>query len=136
MKYYALIFSSLILMSCSKYEENPAISLSSKKARMANTWVVNKATANDQDVTDDYDDFELYLTKSGDAELSAEYTVFTIDFSTDTDGTWEFANSKENLVLDFEDDNADREYQILKLTKDELWLRELGRDLEIELKEK
>jgi len=48
----------------------------------------------------------------------------------------EFSNQKENIVLDMENDGADETYQILKLKENELWLRELGGEIELQLKSK
>jgi hypothetical protein len=69
------------------------------------------------------------------ANLQADYTVFGITVSTETTGTWAFANDQEQLVLDFEDDLADGTYIINRLTQSELWLRKVGEDLELRLKE-
>ncbi len=126
----------VVLPSCSKYEEGPAISLRTKKARVANTWEVEKAYRNNEEVTDDYDEYTLKTTKDGDAELAALYSAGSFSFEYDTQGTWDFADDKESLMLDFEDDGADRNYQILRLTNDEMWLREIGGEDELHLKTK
>ncbi|MBR9859171.1 lipocalin family protein [bacterium] len=123
---------AFVFASC-KYEEGPAISLSTKKDRVANTWNVYEATNDGEDVTDSYDQFTLMTAEDGDASLVATYTFGDITYQYETDGTWEFDNNKENLVLDFEDDDADRTYMILRLTEDEMWLREKGEDLELKL---
>lgn len=127
------IACAFAVTACNKYEDGPLVSPQSKKARVANTWVIEQAMDDGQDVTDSFDQYELYLTKDGDATLSAEYSWADFTLQTDTDGTWEFANNKEDLVLDFEDDDADESYQILRLTGNELWLREKGEDLELHL---
>lgn len=128
----ALFFST----SCKKYEEGPAINLTPKKQRVENTWEVYKAYDKDEDVTEDFEQYELKTTKDGDAKLNAAYTFGSITFEYETNGTWEFKDNKENLNFDYEDDEADRDYQILKLTEDEMHLRELGKDLELRLKTK
>ena len=117
-----------------KYEEGPKITLLTKKARMENTWNIEKAMDGGEDVTSEYDNYTLELEKDGDAKLTAEYTAGPFAYTGNTDGTWEFENSKENVKFDYEDDDADQSYQILKLTSDELWLREIGGDLELHLK--
>lgn len=124
------------LSSCSKYEENPAISLQSKKARVANTWIVAEAYNEGNDVSSDYDRFELFMSKDGDAMLQAEYSFNDIKITTETDGTWKFEDSKETLALDYENDDADATYQILKLTSNEMWLRAEGDDLELRFESK
>lgn len=122
--------------ACSKYESGPDITIIPRKDRVANTWVIEKALENGEDVTDQFDNYELYLTRDGDAELDAHYTVFGETFEYQTNGTWEFQNDDENISFDFEDNSADGTYQILKLTETEMWLREIGADLELQLQEK
>ena len=126
----------VIFTGCKKYEEGPAISLTPRAERIANTWVIEKATSEGNDVTENFDQYEIYFTSDGDSELSADYEVFGITYSTETQGTWEFQNDDENLAVDYADDDFDNTYQILKLTEEELWLREIGQDLELQLKEK
>lgn len=129
----AVVFCALSLVSCSKYEEGPAISLRSKKERVSNTWKIENAYRSGEDVTEDYDQYTLTMTKDGDARLVAIYTSGAFTFEYETNGTWKFENSKEVLVLDFEDNDADNKYQILKLKEDELWLREQGGEDELHL---
>jgi len=133
-----LLISALALMiftSCEKYEEGPTISLVPRSERVENTWVVDRAYEDGEDVTSSYDQYELTLTQDGAATLEADYTFFGTEIETSTDGTWEFTNDEENISFDYEDDIADGTYQILKLTQDEFWLRKTGDDLELQLRE-
>ncbi len=118
------------LTACNKYEDGPKISLRSKKERVANTWVIEKAIRNGNDVTDEYTIYTLTTSKDGDAKLNAAVTG---SFTYTTDGTWEFNSNKENLIFDYENNNADNTYQILKLKEDELWIREVGGEDELHL---
>ena len=136
LKTAVLALSTLLIFSCEKYENGPSISLIPRNERIANTWVIEKAIQNDEDVTSQYDQYEVYYTSDGDSELSAEYTAFGLEFQTETQGTWSLANNDEDLVVDYQDDSEDEEYQILKLTSKELWLREKGEDLELHLAQK
>lgn len=131
----ALATVALLAAGCSKYDDGPGISLVSRTERVANTWVIDRATADGENVTSDYDQYVLTLTTNNVANLQADYTVFGITVSTETTGTWAFANDQEQLVLDFEDDLADGTYIINRLTQSELWLRKVGEDLELRLKE-
>ena len=123
-------------ISCKKYEDGPLLSLRSKKERVANTWKIFAAYEDGQDVSDNYDQYEIEFDISGDARLEATYTFSNVTYSTETDGTWEFNNDKENISIDMEDDSADETYQILKLKEDELWLRELGGEVELHFEPK
>lgn len=139
MKIKSIFFFALLLgvgfTSCKKYPDGPAISLKSKKARVENTWVIEQAIRNGNDVTSDYSIYTLKLNKDGDANLKA-----TVDFGGgfvyqgNTDGTWEFNSNKTNIIFDYENNDFDNVYQILKLKTDELWIREIGGEDELHLK--
>ena len=134
MKRIAIILALTIVgTSCKKYEEGPFISFRSKKERVANTWKIDKAYENGQETTGSYDQYRLYMSKDGDASLTSIYSTsnFTAEF--ETDGTWMFVNNKENIQFDYQDDDADETYQILKLKENELWLREKGGEVELRL---
>lgn len=136
--FFAAVFAAFLIFtvtSCSKYEDGPGVSLVPRDERVANTWEYDEVYEDGEDITENYEQYELYLTSDGDAELDAEYEFGGITVETSTNGTWEFQNDQENLSLDFEDDSEDNTYQILRLTQDELWLRELGGEIEIRLKE-
>lgn len=131
-----LLTTVFVLPSCNKYEDGPGVSLLTKKARVANTWEIEKALRNGEDVTDEYDNYTLTTTKNGDANLKATFEFGNVTYTYDTEGTWDFADSKETLVLDFENDDADNTYQILRLANDEMWIRETGGEDELQLKSK
>lgn len=124
---------TIALSSCKKYEDGPMVSFRSKEQRMANTWKVEKATENGNDVTSDYDQYDLQLFSDGDAKLAAVYTLGDFTFEYETDGTWDFSDDKEELELNMENDQADKTYQILRLKEEELWLREKGQEVELHL---
>lgn len=124
-------FSLLIfvagLSSCSLYPENPLITLGSKEARVANTWKVSYATDEDgQETTDTYEDTKYTFGESGDAELDSK----VIGASFTATGTWELTDEGASLKVDLQYSilgvviNLPFEYDILKLTEDELWLQD------------
>ncbi len=125
--------ATLLSTGCKKYEDGPAFSLRSKKERIANTWRVEQALNGSQDVTSDFDQYELQMLTSGNATLSALYVLGEASFELQTNGTWSLENSKEDLVLDFENNDADETYEILRLKEDELWLRTMDNGLELHL---
>lgn len=140
MKYTFKLFSlaaiTVLMFSCEPYEEGPDVSLRSRSERMANLWEVTEATAEGENVIESFDQYELRLSKDGDAELDAEFSIFGQTYKTATDGTWEFTNEDNNVSMDFEDDDFDEAYQIILLKEDEMKLRSLGEDLEITLEPK
>ncbi len=127
------ILGSIGLSSCSKYEDGPMVSLRSKKERIANTWKVEKAMDKGSDVTASFEQYKLEMLSDGAASLAALYTLGDLTFEFETKGTWSLQNSNEDLELDFENNAADKTYEILRLKEKELWLREKGGSLELHL---
>lgn len=107
------------------------LSLRTKTQRVANDWKVVQALDDGKNVTSDYNQFELSLSKGGSAKLSAEYTLLGNKISYSTNGTWSFVSNKEKISFDFENNSADGVYTILRLTKDEMWLKEDGETVEL-----
>jgi len=129
----ALITLGALGTGCGKYDDGPDLSLRSRKERIANTWRVEKAMNGGDDVTYAFDEYELKMTKDGDATLTANYELGDLTFEFATNGTWDLENSDEDLKLDFENNDADETYEILRLKETELWLQEKGGDLELRL---
>jgi len=127
-----LIASALFafLPACKKYPDGPLISFHSKAERVANAWKVGQALDNGNDVTSDYNKYYLNLLQGGGANLTAKYTVFGTDYEYYTNGRWSFVDDKNKISFDFDNDNADGVYQILKLEEDEMWLKKDGGTLE------
>lgn len=131
-----VLLSSLFLSCEKKYDDDNTIELTSRKERVANTWIISYAEDDGENVSSNYDQYELYLNSDGDATLDADYTAFGVTYETSTEGTWAFRNDDEELVLDFEDDEQDADYQILRLNNDELWVLNLDNNIELHLLEK
>jgi len=91
---------------------------------VANNWRIAEALNNGNDVTSDYNKYELDLTKEGGASLSAKYVIFGTTYEYTTSGTWTFVSDKEKISFNFDNDNADGVYRILKLKEKEMWLRQ------------
>jgi hypothetical protein len=126
----------LTATSCKKYEDGPNVSLTSRTERVANTWIISYAEEDGENVSSEFNQYELFMNSSGDATLDANYTVFGTTYQNQTSGTWVFTNDEANLRLDFDDDSQDGEYRILRLTNDELWLKDISQNLELHLLEK
>lgn len=130
---FMILFMSITLISvtsCGKYEEGPAFSLRTKTDRVENNWKIAQAIEDGKDVTADYDQFDLSLTKNNDATLTASYTNFGVNYQFVTTGTWSFINEKSKISFDYEKNEDDGIYTILKLEEDEMWLREDGGTME------
>lgn len=115
------------LTSCSIYPENPILALGSKESRIANAWKVAYATdADGNDVTADADETKYTLGEEGDAELDSQFLTFNFTAT----GTWALTDEDASIKMDLSYTLAgitypiDEEYDILKLTEDELWLQD------------
>lgn len=117
--------------SCNSYPEGPLISLTSKTERVTNSWKIVQALEDGVDVTSDYNKYELIATNNGEARLTANYTFLGAKFDFETEGTWSFVNDFKEIAFNYDNDSADVVYQILKLTEDEMWLKENGTTLEL-----
>ena len=144
-KLLAFIFlASIMLFSeCKKYPEGPAISLISKKERIANEWRLSKYLEDDIDKTSDFNNiftkFEFNTTKAGEYTINRQY--FSVVSTTEM-GKWSFSGDKEDLILQPAYINTGTlpeksSWQILKLKEDELWIRNFdsnGKKTEYHLK--
>ena len=106
----ALAFVMPGMQSCKKYEEGPAFSLRTKKARLVNKWKVTAFTVNDNNALD--------LVKDYTYEFKDDNTVVITDGSNTTEGTWEFSDDKSNLIVNT-GGSADS-WTIMRLKNDEL----------------
>jgi len=117
-----------VLGSCNKYEEGPALSLRTKKARLAGVWKIEKFV--DSDGTTSYpegdDNGTIEYTK--DNEVKAAFTLFGVQAV--ISGEWEFINDKEwlRVILDYNGEKEVEDSKILRLKNDELWLEDTDGD--------
>lgn len=133
MKQFAVIIlglcgSLILLEGCKKYPEGPALSLRSKKERVANTWKLDALISGGVDSTayfnSLFNDYTVSLTKSGSYNISYNIRGFS---STET-GDWSFSSDKEDLKITpksitFGSVPSPSVLQITKLYEKELWLR-------------
>ncbi len=116
--FIAIIFVVFIVfsVSCNKYEEGPAISLLTKKARITGIWEFSEKTP-DWGMAGN-----LCFEKDGTCYL--EWNSGSIEFFADRNfGEWEFDNKKENLLIKSLTDSINNTYEIIKLTNKELKLQ-------------
>lgn len=117
-----LLVMTFVLGSCSKYEEGPALSLRTKKARLAGEWKVDKYITSEGEEVNGNDDGTIEFTK--------ENTVIVKSGNFSQEGTWEFVKDKEYLQIEFTYTSGGitvtetDESKILRLKNDELWLED------------
>ncbi len=114
------LFSTLLFFgACSKYEDGPAISLQTKKARISRAWTVEKyIDGDDSEVTPGTNDDVLTFYKEG----TYSYTSGIITL----DGNWSFINDDADLQTQYTilGVTATDHVKILRLTNKELWVQE------------
>lgn len=92
--------------------------------------MIAQVTNEGNDVTIDYDRYVISFTENGDVNLLAKFKLQRSFFEYNTIGKWFFLNNQKKILLDFENNNADAVYHILKLEEDEIWLKKEGEALE------
>jgi hypothetical protein len=135
---FAILFVVSGLQSC-KYPDGPLISLKSKEARIAGTWDFEKVTENGQDRTSDYSSFKWTFTEDNGATAAAEISpsVFV-----ELNGTWALLQNGEIFQTTLSGSflmvpiSQVTEYTILRLTKDEFWVRNEEDNTEFQLKKR
>ena len=120
------------ISGCSKYEDNPAISFSTKTQRLTGDWEVTKLSNLDgSNMIGNENEMDIEFDKDGDFEMKQLSTYTYTDYygnsytTTDLDtysGEWEFSSDKEEIEIDFDygADYYDWEIEITKLTNKEL----------------
>ena len=124
-----------VFTSCKKYEDGPGLSLRSKRARVANTWVVSKATdKNGVDITSEYAGSTWEFKKDGTSLITFDFFGSPIACP----GMWTFQEKKERIVFNlnvFGDIETDT-MSILMLKQKEMHTEAYRTGEKIEFKEK
>lgn len=110
-----------VVSSCKKYEEGPGFSFRSKKARVANTWVIDEYVYSDGDIDK--------VTESGNYTFEKDGTfLFEWGSSVSEKGTWEFTSDKEEIKWIYNDGSYTEKYTIIKLKEKEFWIADEDND--------
>jgi hypothetical protein len=119
-----LLAGVAVFPSCRKYEDGPAISFRTKKARLVNAWKAEQVLASGTDITGQYN--ELTFTFNRDGSYSQTVHVVSQNPVT-TNGSWEFKSSKEEIFLSYNQGGSNY-ITILKLKHKEFWFRDGGNE--------
>ena len=119
---FLVVCTIFLLNSCNKYENGPKFTLLSKKARLANSWKLVRATLNGEILQFNSNAYTntTIIGKDGTYEILAESSQ---NGYTNQYGTWEFGEDKETIIIDLEPSGFSNEYTISKLKDKELWLK-------------
>jgi hypothetical protein len=129
----ATLVTVLNFQSCSKYDENPPFSLSTKKSRLVGEWEVVKidGQSSNQYFGPGYT-YTFEFEKDGDFEFGYTYSYGSYTNSYSSSGEWEWENNKEEIEVEINGYVLD--FEIIKLTKKELILesQNVGEEWEFE----
>lgn len=104
----------ILSTSCSKYEEGPIISFQSKEKRLINTWELSEILYNGEN-HEYVGNYTFVFNEDSTGTYSNGYNVFYIK--------WKFDEDKKNLLVSGINSGAYEYSEIIRLTKDELWLQ-------------
>lgn len=122
---FAFFASTILLSSCSKYEEGSNFTLLTKNSRMVNDWHLISQTENSFTLNLSGVSSHLSLRKDGSAKSTFSYTILGQTFTNEIDGEWSFSSDKSKLVLVDASNNTTQEYTIVKLTNSELKVQQI-----------
>ena len=120
-----LVASLFFFVSCSKYEDGPAISLLSRKARLVNKWKLEKyyKDGQEQSLSDDDKKGYLEIKKDNTFEEVAYSGAYSITFT----GTWSEVDNYSKIHFKVTNPSSyEYEYTILRLMSNQLWGKEIS----------
>lgn len=119
-----LILAVALFSSCGRYENGPAFSMRSAKARLVGEWTLSDLLVNDkheQALFDKEASSELILNNDG----TYTYKIKAVRANTEMSGLWSFGEDKTELLfteVDTINGNIEHSYRITRLTNEEVWL--------------
>lgn len=126
----AALVSTTVLTSCKKYEDGPAFSLLTKKARLTGDWKIDNYTVNGDDQTDLLkglfgENFVWSIKKDG---------TYKMGGNLNETGKWKFGEDKDDVTFTPDDSSQDPETdRILRLKSKELWLKHTESNGDVEI---
>lgn len=111
-----ILLSGLLIITntgCKKYPEGPAVSLTSKTERVANTWRVDYYLINGKDYTSSVTNYTETFTKNGNYYYSAG--------SVTGSGNWNFQNNENEIRINGISHMSSETLFILKLKENDFW---------------
>lgn len=125
-----LIIAATSFTSCKKGDDDPLISLKTRKDRFTNTWNLVRYEKNgvSQDLTGTT--YVYAVANNGTLTRTVEGTVFGFATKDVSNGVWTFINDDEDVQITF--GTTVTIYGIQRLATKELWLKEIvGSDTRI-----
>lgn len=128
------ILGLLIVFSCKKYPDGPALSLITKKERVSNSWKINQFKLNGKDTTNFaksylFNDYVINIKKNGTYNLTFN-TIVIFTFPFNEAGKWVFNENKTKILFTKESGNTSAlvgsvsTWEILRLKEKEVWVKQ------------
>ena len=119
----ATLVTVMNFQSCSKYDDGPAFSLRTKKARLVGEWEVVKVSgqSSNQYFGVGYT-YNFEFETDGDFEISVDYSSGGQSYSYSYSGEWEWEDGKETVEITI--DGSVEEFEIKQLTNKEMILED------------
>ncbi len=117
-RFLLIIAITLIINSCSRYEDGPAVSFRSLASRLSGLWAIEKVYKHGQDVSDKFSDlinnaqYGFYKDRNGVYIYNGWESYFK----------WAFNIDKTKINITFLDNNQTITWTILRLTNKQLWI--------------
>ena len=125
-KYSFIAFLITILSSCSKYEEGPKFSFSTKKSRLVGEWKLVKQTENNVEVNLENVEASATISENGTYDLKFIVYVLGLPFTDQSEGKWKFNANKTQVIFTETGASTSSFRTIVKLAENELKLREVN----------
>lgn len=119
----AAIGLAVAFTGCKKYDEGPTLSLASKKGRVANIWKIEKFMENGVDLTAAA--LLFFNNVSWEFKKDKTYIISSSSSTNAETGTWDFDSKKENLILTPNGGSNAYKEEIIRLTSNEMWWKEV-----------
>jgi hypothetical protein len=121
-----LCLAILTVSACKKkYKDGPYVSVWSRKERIEGKWVVGYAEKSQLEVTSGYKDLIWEFTRN--------YAFIQTTDSGKVNGIWGTMSKDKDIVLDYDKGNRSI-YEIIRLTRNQFWIRDRQSELILHLK--
>lgn len=116
--------SSIGLIGCSRYEEGPAISFSSREARVVNNWRATSLVRNDIDETSFYVGYGMQFSDNGNFVWQIDRVDDTVGVQ-EIPGKWRFIGTDRTIEVEYDEPDPLFGHKIIhmdirRLTEDEM----------------